>query len=180
MSEKSDLRQAMQNFLRTETEKEVYSIKCVVADIDLTTNTCDCVPLLDKPDILGVHLMPKDEDGALKKGFLLIPKIGSVVYVTMLSDDEGFISSFSEVEEIHLNGDSYEGLIKIADLVNKLNTLENKVNSIISTFNGHTHPYVNVVTPAATSVTATLVVGTLTPTQQADIENPLVKHGNGE
>ena len=85
----------------------------------------------------------------------------------------------SKLSEIQLNGKNYDGLVKINDLVDKLNALENKVNSIISTFNTHTHPYVNVSSPATTSPSTSPITGTLTPTQKIDLENSTVKQGNG-
>ena len=58
----------------------------------------------------------------------------------------------------------------------RLNKLENFVNQFVSTYNSHTHPYVNVAAPAVTSVSASLVSGTLLSTAVKDIENPKVQH----
>jgi hypothetical protein len=158
-----------------------FSVLATVSAVDTEENTCDCVPMYEAPDLLDVKLFPRDEDGEMKKGLLLVPKVGSVVVVSFINNqDTGFISMCSEVDEIHLNGENYKGLVKIEELVDKLNALENKVNTIISTFNAHTHPYVDSGSPAVTSVTATLVAGTLTPTQVADLENDTVLHGDGQ
>ena len=61
------------------------------------------------------------------------------------------------------------------ELVTKLNNLENKLNTFIGLYNAHVH----VETGGSTSPTVSLVVGTLTPTVKANIENPLITHGNG-
>lgn len=70
------------------------------------------------------------------------------------------------------NGGNKGGLINITDLVTKLNNLENKVNTIISTYNSHTHTE----TDSVTSVPLAILTGTLTPTQRANIEDTTVKH----
>lgn len=172
----------------------VYSLICTVMEIDLTNNTVDCEPLDGSPDVLGVQLVTQNN------GFLIIPKLESKVTITFIDEDNAFVSMFSEVDdiqinlvndfvvnadnilftvdtEIQLNGDNYDGLVKIGDLITKLNNLENKVNTIINTFNTHTHPYVDSGSPATTSPSTSPVSGTLTPTQQADLENTTVKHG---
>lgn len=158
----------------TQTNEEIYSIVCSVDSVDTTNNTCDCTPKDGSADLLGVRLMAQNQTG-----FLIIPKVNSIVVVTMLNRSTGYVALFSELSEIHLNGKNYDGLVMINDLVTKLNNLENKVNSLISTFNAHTHPYVNVSAPATTSPSTTPVVGTLTPTVKVDLENKTVYQGNG-
>lgn len=158
----------------SKTNDEVYSIVCTVDSVNMTDKTCDCSPIDGKADLLGVRLMAQNQTG-----FFIKPKVNSVVVVTMINGFTGYVAMFSEVDEIQLNGDNYDGLPQIQVMVDKYNNLENKVNTIISTFNAHTHPYVNVATPATTSPSATPVVGTLTPTTQIELENTTVKHGNG-
>lgn len=68
------------------------------------------------------------------------------------------------------NDGNLGGLVKVNDILTKLNNLENKVNTIISTFNSHTH--LGVTTGAGTSGTSpTPITGTLTPTTKSEIEN---------
>jgi len=76
-------------------------------------------------------------------------------------------------------GGEFGGLVKVVELTQKLNDLENKVNEIITTFVTHTHPVIS--TGAPTSPTSTPISGNLTISQREDIENINVKHGkNGE
>jgi hypothetical protein len=178
MSELSDIRNAIKEMAKN--QDEIYSILGTVSAIDENALTCDVVPLFEAPDLLDVKLMPLSADGEVKKGFLRIPKIGAVVIVTMLSADEGYIATESQLEKLYVNGENYGGLVMIMELVKKLNALENKVNSIISTFNTHTHPYVNIAAPATTSPSATPVTGSLTLTKKIDLENTTVVHGNGQ
>lgn len=46
-------------------------------------------------------------------------------------------------------------LVNFNELKTEFDALKQSVNDLISKFNTHTHPYVNVVTPAVTSVTTT-------------------------
>lgn len=172
MADNNSIKEAIRELVKT--DDVLYSVLCTVKSVDTTNNICDCEPIDGSADLLEVRLMAQNETG-----FLIIPKIDSVVVVTMINKYTGYVAMFSEVEKIYLNGDNYDGLVKIGDLVDKLNNLENKVNSIINTYNTHTHPYVNVSSPATTSPSASLVVGTLTPTQQTELENTTVVHGNG-
>lgn len=155
------------------TDDELYSIVCKAKNIDVVELKCDCEPLDGSADLLEVRLMAEQNTG-----FLIIPKNNSIVIVTMLNKFTGYVSMFSEVDEIQLNGDNYDGLVRISDLVTKLNNLENKVNTLITSYNTHVHPGVTSGV-SSTAVTPSVVVGTLTPTQQIDIENQTVKHGNG-
>lgn len=157
-----------------ENDMELHPIFSTVNKVDLTNMTCNCTPIDDTlPDYNGVKLMTTPT-----KGLYLIPKVDSQVIVQPMIGGGGIIVMYSELDSIQMLGDDYGGLIKIDDLITKLNNLENKVNSIINTFNTHTHPYVNVSTPATTSPSTSPVVGTLTPTIVNDIENPLIKHGS--
>ena len=108
--------------------------------------------------------------------FALIPKVGSVVSVGLLDDTNGILLLSAEVDEIYLRGIQHGGLVKVSELVDKLNNLENKVNSLISSYNTHVHTGVTT-GPGSSAVTPSIITGTLTPTIIADIENDKVKHG---
>lgn len=148
------------------------SSACTVKNIDTTKMVCDCTPLDGSADFLDVRL-----NANYTKGFTLIPKDGSIVIVTQLSDATAYVSMVSEVDEIYLAGEDNGGLVKVQDLVSKLNNLENKVNTIITTFNAHTHVASSFGAP--TTPPPSPVVGTLTPTQVSELENKTVLHGNG-
>jgi hypothetical protein len=93
----------------------------------------------------------------------------------MLNNTSGYISMADVLDSIQLNGSNFDGLVKIQDLTTKLNNIENLLNQFIGIYNAHTHA----VSGTATLVPNTLETQTLTPTQQADIENTTVKHGDG-
>lgn len=74
---------------------------------------------------------------------------------------------------IEFNGGDNGGLVKISDLVTKLNNIENYINdTIFVAYNAHTHT-----TPSGPSgVPQSLLTDTLTPTQISDLEDDLITH----
>lgn len=170
MSLESDTKKALTDFVKR--LDSPMPLICNVTSIDLTTLTCYCEPVNGNADITDVRLMAQKS-----KGFLIIPKLNSVVCVTFIDDSNAYVSMFSEIDEIQLNGENFDGLVKVADLTSKLNALENKVNDLITACASQ----VVTLAPAGTFPLAGFFSGVtlLTPTTQVDIENVKVKHGNG-
>ncbi len=165
-----ELRDSLKNLCKP--NNDGYSKVCTVESVDLDKLTCYCVPINEDADITEVRLMANVDNG-----FLLIPEVDSIVVISFLSDSSAYVSLVSKVSEIQLNGTNFDGLVKINDLVDKLNNLENKVNTIITTYNAHTHVASTLGSPTTTP--AAPVTGTLTPTVKADLENTTVKQGDG-
>lgn len=139
---------------------EVDGVLCTVQPIDT-----------DLAEINNIRLVAEEQDAV----FFPIPKLGSQVIVCLTGDNNGYIAMFGELESIAIRGDQYGGLVKVEDLVSKLNAIENKVNSIINTLNSTVIP----LAPSGSYPLSTDFesVGTLTNTQKSDIENENVKHG---
>lgn len=145
---------------------------CEVSNVDTSKNTCTCTPVDGSAEFTGVQLsMDKS------KGFLLIPKDGSLVVVTQINDFDAFVSMVSDVDQIYLNGDGEDGLVKVNDLVSRLNNIETKVNAHIAIFNAHTHVLVNPSLPTNTTVPVPLSTVVLDPTTKVQLENTKVKQG---
>lgn len=96
--------------------------------------------LFDETELLEVSL--KAGIDGVHDGIVQIPRAGSVVLAAMIGDNVGrrFVVACSEVEKVVFYGGSNEGLVNIVPLCARLNAIENKVNSLISYINGHTHP----------------------------------------
>jgi len=157
-----------------QTEQSINTMLCKVVSVDGLL--CDCEPINGDANILEVRL-----NASGLNGFVITPKVDSLVMVTKFERFEAFISSFSDVEKIEISCDNIlfneglnDGMVLINSLVNKLNALENKVNSIINTFNTHVHNGV-FPGPSATNISVVQVSGTLTPTVKNDIENTKIK-----
>lgn len=149
----------------------IYSIPCTVKSVDLTNKTCDCEPINGDADLLDVRLITQSTTG-----FLIIPSINSLVVVTMMNKYTGYVAMFSDIDEIQLNGDNEDGIVKVNDLVTKLNNLENAFNQHLLAYNLHTHAGVTV--GAGVTGITTPDTQTLTPTQKIELENQKVKHGS--
>jgi len=166
-----ELRDALKTL--TKPNNDGYSKVCTVDSVDLVNRTCYCIPINEDADITEVRLMAN-----IDNGFLLIPEVDSIVVVSFLSDSSAYVSMVSKVSEIQLNGTNYGGLIRVAELTEKLNNLENAFNQHLSLYNLHTHAGVT----SGISSTSPVVVPdtqTLTPTIDTELENTTVLHGNG-
>ena len=170
------LNEDIKNAIRGIAEKheEVYSIVCTVNDVDISGKTCNCSPINGDAKLLNVRLMTD----VTKVGIFVTPSVNSQVMVTMINKYTGYVSMFSELDEIQLNGKNKNGLVQVTDLVTKLNNLENKLNSLITTFNAWT-PAPNDGGAALKSVLATWVATSLSPTTKIELENKTVLHGTG-
>jgi hypothetical protein len=156
----------------TKPNNDGYSKVCTVDSVDLINKTCYCIPINDDADITEVRLMAN-----IDNGFLLIPEVNSIVVVSFLSDSSAYVSLVSKVSEIQLNGTNYDGLVKVQELTDKLNNLENKLNDLITACSSQ----VVTLAPSGTFPLASFFtsVTPLIPTQQTEIENQKVKQGDG-
>lgn len=156
----------------TNPQSNNYSVVCNVSDIDTVKCVCNCTPIDGSAVLVNVRLNASDKDG-----FKLIPKNNSIVLVTLINKTTGYVAMISEVDEIHLNGINEDGIVKVNDLVTKLNNLENLVNNILTTLKSTTIP----LAPSGTYPFAPLYTSynNIAPlTNKNDLENPKIKHGN--
>lgn len=158
---------------------EMYCVLCEVNSVDTLARTCEVTPLNGKADLFDVRFQA---ELSLTEGVFIEPKVNSTVLVAFINSVQAAVVLCSEVENVYIdtqgdtifNGGANNGMVKVGDLVTKLNNLENKVNDLVTWSSTHTHTGV---TPGpGTSGTAVGVVGTLTPTQQSELENTKVQH----
>lgn len=76
--------------------------------------------------------------------------------------------------QVTVHGGKLGGVPKVIELTQKLNNLENLVNNLITLYNTHVHPVTAVGSP--TGVTSELETGSLTPTEQKEIEDETFTH----
>ncbi len=184
-----EIKEAVSHLAGTHGKEHVMLLECEVTAVDEAARTCECEPVSGRggAPLTGVRLMPGVADG-----ILAVPQVGSTIIVAHTPRLKPFVLQFSEVDkyvlisgsslielkdgQITINDGSFDGLVKVGELTAKLNALEQKVNTIITTFNAHTHTGVTT-GPGSSGSPSTPVTGTLTETQQADIENTTVIHG---
>lgn len=148
-----------------EYDSDSFGVVCTVKSVDITKYTCVCTRLEQDGDITAVRLKA-DASG---NGLIIVPAVNSLVIVQPLSETTGYISMFSKIQSIQLLDGSRGGLVDVANLVSRLNNLENK-------FNAHTHT--GVTTGAGISGTPSPTSLISPVTQRSDIENTNIIHGN--
>lgn len=159
---------------------EIYSVVCTVESVDEGQRTADVAPINGNAEIFDVRLQ-SSLNGL--NGLCIFPVVGSVVVVTFLNKLTGYISLFSEIEKIvldvndtiEINGGTNGGIVKVNDLLNKLNAVENDLNNLKSLLSA----WVPVPSDGGASLKTALASyfsQTITPTLLVDIENDKIKH----
>ena len=176
---------AIQKISGTYLEDKVKMLIGTVESIE--GNTCTCI-VDDETRMPGVQLQ-----AGVCDGWLLKPVIGSTVVIIYSTKVDAFVGLYSDVESAYLqagngsieilsdgsitfNDGTLGGIVTAAQLVQKLNAIENKLNEFISNFNAHTHTGVTT-GPGVSGTTPTPETGTLTPTNVAEIVNSKITHG---
>lgn len=181
-AERQRLKTAVQLLAGTHLWDKNGYLFCTVDSVDEVGQVCDCTPIGGDAttQIPAVKLTSEKNDG-----LLIIPVVGSTVAVMLSQKSEPFVALFSDINKfiliastlIQFNGGEFGGLVKVVELTQKINALENLVNELIVKYNTHVHPGVTV-GAGSTLVTATQEAGSIAPiTQKADIENTSITHG---
>ena len=159
---------------------EIYSVLCSVDSVDTTERTIDATPLNGDAQIFNIRLQSEINSNM---GLCIFPVIGSVVIVTFMNKLTGFVSTFSEIDKIFIDttnevifdGVYNGGLVKVTELTNKINVLENDINTLKTLLSG----WVPVPSDGGASLKTALGTyfsQTITPTIKTDIENDKIKH----
>ena len=162
---------------------EILQVVDTIATSDVDEDTLT----FDTEAVKGVLLSPVPNDG-----MMLYPANKSTVKIGFSTKTTAFLLQASDLEKaritignceyfidkdgIKLHGDNFDGIAKVKELTEKYNNLENQVNSILAILKATVIP----LAPSGTYPFASLyaAVNNLTPTQQSEIENTKVKHGN--
>lgn len=150
-----NLRETIQDIVKD--KMKLQSIR--VAEV-VSVSGSECVVMLPETEteVPGVKLQTD-----VASGVLLVPSVGSNVIIGQISDFDYCVLMFSGLDSITFLDGSYGGLVKVSDLVGKLNALENKVNQLIT--------WGLTVSPPFSPSTLLQV------TQVSDIENDKITHG---
>lgn len=128
------IRDAIRRLSGTFNRDNVRTILCVVDEVDVDARTCSVTSKNDTAEISipDISLMVNINDG-----WLIIPKVGSEVYVTLTTRGLGWVSFFSQIEDVFLiasgkiqfNDGTYGGLVRVAELTEKLNAMVTLINA---------------------------------------------------
>jgi hypothetical protein len=149
------------------------SVLGTVVSVDEDEMTCVVTPFDSEASFTDVRLMADPAES----GFYLKPAIDSTVMISPQDDVTYFVSMYSEIDEVWIRGTANGGIVKVSDLVAKLNTIENDLNNLKTIFSTAW-----VVVPsdggaALKAAAATWAGQTITPTIDDDIQSTTVKHG---
>lgn len=162
----SELAKIVQELAGTRNQDEVRIYQATVNSVDMDKRLCEVTTVTGNATLtFNAQLTAGVADGMIYE-----PEIDSFVYVAFSKYAIPFVILYSDLASLILKGGEFGGLVKVIELTEKLNNLENKVNEIIAIFDAHVHSALN-------APTTTLITETLTPTQREDIENATIKHG---
>lgn len=193
MSVNSRIRNAIVDLAKLAVLDKPNVIMATVDSVDVATRTCTCTTISNNTELqlLGVRLMAEVNDG-----LLIVPSKDSTVIIEN-TKDYPMIIMYSAIDKvfsvaggstfqidkdgIKLDGDGFNGLVKVKELTDKINAVEKLLNDLINKYNAHTHMYVpGTLASIPTAVTTSVESQTISPiTKQSDIENTKVMHGDG-
>lgn len=165
----SDLKRLIQELADTKGGDPVQLLQCDVDSVDLEARTCQVTSITGKTRISFTAQLT----AGVCDGILAEPEEGSMVYVLMSVAQMPFVVQYSDIVSLDIMGGEFGGLVKVEQLTEKLNNLENKVKDMITYINALTLP----VSGATAGPPTVPIVDNLTPTQRADIENDKIRHG---
>ena len=143
-----------------------------VAAVDESAKTCD----IDDDGLVmyGIRLQCVTDAAG---GILCVPKKGAAALVVQIEGGDGWmLADCAEYEKIIINGGVNGGLIKINDLINRLNVLEKSLNDLKQVFSTTWVVATQDGGAALKSAVANWAADTITETKAEDIEDTTVKH----
>ena len=167
MTTTNELRRAFQQKYG---EKPV-TILGTIAAVDENSKTCN----IDDDGFMmyGIRLQSVTNAAA---GILKVPKIGAQALAVKIEDGDGFmLLDCAEYSKIIFNGGNNGGLINIQSLVNKINAIENDLNSLKTVFKSWT-PVAQDGGSALKTAAADWADQTITKTKTKDLEDKTVTH----
>lgn len=166
------------------------ALQGTVLSVESDKATCKVQLINSELELEGVRLRSIN-DGS-NKGLVLLPKTGSKVLIGFVNNniEEAFVSRFSEasellidVDRVKFNNGEFGGLVKIQELIDRLNNIEKDLNNLKSIFLGWTPSSGDGGMALKTSLALvpdlanSYASKTLTLTRVNDIENENITHG---
>lgn len=145
--------------------KEITIWQGIVKSVEGTT----CTVTFGTLDVEGVRLRASLAEN--ESHLLIVPKVGTAVVVGSLSNDLSLlvVLAVDEVESITINGGKMGGLINIESLTQK-------INELVRTFNNHTHQVSTTGSATAQTGTAAAVTSKASELNKSDYEDTKVTH----
>jgi len=159
---------------------EFYGSIAKIVSVDDVAQTCEVSFFDDEPNLTGVKIQQVSNT----YGLYIKPSVDSIVIINYTDPINAYISLTSQVDEIIFQNGTNEGLVKVVELTNNINTRETRINAIVTALQA-------IATAAALTTSApvtgtslasfinTAIAGILTPiptTTQSSLENDKFKH----
>lgn len=171
-SEKYTLNEAMQMFFEYFQNKDrIYSNIAKVVSVSESEKTCS-VEIINGEDLDDVRL----QQVSSSTGLLIKPAVNSIVIINWTDKTTAYVAMFSQIDEVLFQDGTNGGLIKISDLVSRLNDLEGLFTTLQNDFN----TWVVVPTDGGlalkTLITSSFGIASIPNSQDSDFENVKFKH----
>jgi hypothetical protein len=142
-----------------------------VVSVDKATRTCTVAILTNETEVNleGVKLQTMVGDG-----ILLIPSIGSNVTLIYATKQDAVIVQCSDLDGVEFFGGQLGGLVKVNDLVTRLNNIEDDIKSLKQAFSSWS-PVPSDGGAALKATSTTWAETPLAKTVKGDIENTKIK-----
>jgi hypothetical protein len=185
------IQEAIQKLAGTHLKDEVTVVMCTVDSVNKAARTIDCTPVSDTSDtqLLSVLLQAEVADG-----LMMIPVVGSTVFVGYTRRIPPFVCFLSEVDsvlldvgqstieilnngKIRLNDGSYGGLVKVNELKTQLAKTNSLLSALIQILKGAPIPEPGNGAPSALQLALKSAIATQSLGDYSNIENTLITHG---
>ncbi|MBC7382249.1 MAG: hypothetical protein H7296_04545 [Bacteroidia bacterium] len=160
------LKEAIQELAGTRNQDEVKLYQAIVNSVDIEKRNCNVTTVTGNATLTFDAMLT----AGVSDGIIVIPQVDSFVFVLKSKYTIPFVVLYSDIEKLVLKGGEFGGFVKVIELTQKINNLENKVNELITIFNAHSHSALNV-------PTSSIISSQLIPTERAEIENQNITHG---
>lgn len=164
-----NIRDIIKEIAGDQAERNLFA---TVISVNTPNKTCEVKTIADQMRVFDVRLISNNGNGVL-----FIPSVNSVVGVCMINEVEGFVSLYSQIDSIQYGDGSFNGMIKVDDLVTRLNTIEQDINDLKTALSGWT-PVPSDGGAALKTALASYYSSSLTETVRADLENDKITHGD--
>lgn len=165
----TDIREAIRTLSGMD-QLSYETLICKVKSVDEANFTCECEPIDGSADFFGV-LLNADK----KKGFVLVPKVGSFVVVTQMSETTSCVVMVSDVSQVYIAGDENGGLVKIDNLKTQYDTMISAFKAAI----GAGFSALSGLDGGASLAAFNSAASSVQNLNKTTLENTKVKHGNG-
>ena len=165
----SEIVQAIRQIAGTHNDDKVRLLICEVNSVDILSRKCNVSSISGHASIT----FDAQLTAGIADGIIPTPEINSIVYVLSSKYTLPFVVLYSDIDNYVLNGGEFGGLVKVIELTDKLNKLEQKINEIILNMSTLTLP----VSGATAGPPITPPISNLVETLRTELENTTVNHG---